>query len=183
MPRKKAVDNRARRFFTGKRPRSGKPPLETEHCWTRLTLPVLCWYAAPMSLHRYFCVLVLAAAIWPGCGGGSTIPREQWLRKLRDAIHGEVSSREQNRQNSRLVERALDEGALKNMLRFEVRDALGPGESCQAHPECDEAGFRAGDWYYVVGKGDEAQVGKLPAIVVGFGPHSNVIRTWNRRVH
>ncbi len=125
-------------------------------------------------------VLVLLA----GCGAGSSnLPREHWDSKLKAAIRSQVTTREQNLENSRAVERALDQGALKEMMRFEVKAALGPGESCAAHPECEASGFQPDDWYYTVGSGDEEQVGKRPAVIVGFSRYDRVERTWNLRVH
>jgi hypothetical protein len=124
-------------------------------------------------------MLLLAA-----CGGGSsTLPREHWDGQLKAAIRSQVTTREQNLRNSRAVEQALDEGALKNLMRFQVKAALGPGEPCSAHPECADNGFQPDDWYYTVGSGDEEQVGKRPALIVGFSPHDRVARTWNLRIH
>jgi hypothetical protein len=127
---------------------------------------------------------LLVFGLLAACGAGaSNLPREHWDSRLKAAIRSQVTSREQNQQNSRDVEEALDQGALKNLMRFEVRAALGPGEPCSAHPECGENGFRPDDWYYTVGSGDEEQVGKRPALIVGFSPHDRVERTWNLRVH
>jgi hypothetical protein len=127
---------------------------------------------------------LLVFGVLAACGAGSSsLPREHWDSRLKAAIRSQVTSREQNLENSRAVERALDEGALKNLMRFEVRAALGSGEPCSAHPECGENGFQSDDWYYTVGSGDEEQVGKRPALIVGFSRHDRVERTWNLRVH
>jgi hypothetical protein len=107
----------------------------------------------------------------------------QWRSRLAETIHSDVQTREQNLQNSRFIAQALDEGALKDLIRRQVREALGPGESCGEHPECSKYGFDSSDWYYTVGRGDEEKIGKRPFILVGFGPHSEVIRTFNLRIH
>lgn len=132
--------------------------------------------------------LSVCAASWVAlsivaCGGPNAAVQKQWQQRLQDAVHSSVETRQANRDNSRVVQQALDEGALKNLHRHEVRRVLGRGKRCEVYPRCSELGFRADDWLYEVGDGDENQVGKKPVLIVGFGPHGQVTRTWNLRVH
>ncbi len=126
-----------------------------------------------------FTTLIICAA----CGATSDVSQKEWLRRLSDTINSRVDSREANQQNSRTVDQALDEDALKNMMRFEVKRALGSGQACGQHPKCQELGFQSDDLYYTVGEGDETKIGKRPMIIVGFDHEGNVVRVWNLRIH
>ena len=128
-------------------------------------------------------LLAAAVAACAGCGARQAVPEGHWEKQLAQAIGSQVASREQNLQNSRAVEQALAEGALEDMMRFQVQSAIGRGEPCHAHPECAENGFLPDDLFYTVGSGDEERIGKLPVLVVGFGNYGRVVRTWNLRVH
>jgi hypothetical protein len=128
-------------------------------------------------------VVLVALIVCTACGATSDVPRKEWLRRLSDAIQSRVDSREANQQNSRIVEQALNENALKNMMRFEVKRALGSGQACGQHPKCQELGFQSDDLYYTVGEGDETKIGKRPMMIVGFDHEGNVIRVWNLRIH
>ncbi|MBN1656240.1 MAG: hypothetical protein JXA30_20895 [Deltaproteobacteria bacterium] len=128
-------------------------------------------------------VILFAFFISGACGSGSDVPREEWLRRLQNAIRSKTESRETNLRNSRTLEQALDQDALKNMMRFQVKKELGSGQSCGRHPECLDLGFQADDLYYAVGEGDETKIGKRPVLIVGFDQKGNVIRVWNLRIH
>lgn len=134
-------------------------------------------------MSRIYKIVFVALIVCTACNTTSAASRKEWLRRLSDIIHSRVETREVNQQNSRTVEQALDEEALKNMMRFEVKRALGPGDSCGQHPKCHELGFQSDDLYYTVGEGNEAQIGKRPMIIVGFDHEGNVIRVWNLRIH
>jgi hypothetical protein len=128
---------------------------------------------------RVLVTLIFCAA----CGSTSDIPQKEWLRRLSDTIHSRVDSREANQRNSRTVEQALDEYALKNLMRFEVKSAIGSGQRCGQHPKCQELGFQSDDLYYTVGEGDETKIGKRPMLIIGFDHEGNVLRVWNLRIH
>jgi hypothetical protein len=96
-----------------------------------------------------------------------------------------VQSRQQRKQHSRLVEKALESDALQGMTRTEVKQTIGRGDPCSRHPRCAEHGFAGDDWFYTVGRmgtqgGDP---GPLPLLIVGFDRTGRVNRTWNLRVH
>lgn len=140
-------------------------------------------YSPDPRMTRICQTLFITLFICTACGATSDASRKEWLRRLKDAIHSQVDSRETNQKNSRTVEQALDEEALKNLMRFQVKRALGSGHTCEQHPRCQQLGFQSDDLYYTVGEGDETKIGKRPMLIVGFDHEGNVVRVWNLRVH
>lgn len=129
---------------------------------------------------------LLLALLLPlaGCAKKQTMPPAAWRSKLRDAIAAEVNTRDQRNEHSRMMEQALEEGALEDMTRPEVQAALGKAINCSSRDLCDDNGFQGDDWYYELGQmGDEDKVKQLPVLIIGFGIKGEVVRTWTMTTH
>lgn len=142
--------------------------------------------AIPTPLTRSLVVLFLCGLLLTlaGCAKKQTMSPAAWRSKLREAISASVTTRDQRNKHSRLMEQALEEGALDGLTQPEVQAALGRATTCAGKDVCSDNGFRSGDWYYEVGEmGDEDKVKQLPILVIGFGPKGHVIRTWTMTTH
>ena len=128
-------------------------------------------------------LIVMLLGCGGGCATGSGVPPAQHVADLRSATWGPVQSREQNQENSKLVQDVVDSEALLRLNRHEVAEQLGKGEACGRHDLCGEHGFHADDWYYDVGQANETVVGKRPVLIIGFDDHGVVDRTYNLRIH
>ena len=117
-------------------------------------------------------------ALFPlvACAHGASAA--ETLPKLRAAIDGQVSSPEQNAQNSALVTQVSDDKQLHGLTRIEVSDKLGAGDPCSRHPICGERGFEGDDWYYEIGREGSEYVRHRPALIVGFSRFGKVERTF-----
>jgi hypothetical protein len=109
--------------------------------------------------------------------------RETALPQLRAAIEKVISSPEESAENSRLVEKILDDTVLHEMFRAELEEAIGRGDPCSRHPRCAEQGFSGDDWFYTVGQMGEGRTGAVPIMIVGFDTSGRVVRTWNLTTH
>jgi len=124
--------------------------------------------------------LLLAALV----AGGPTVPREQLLGSLREAMETPVSSAEDAAHHSRVTMDAVEGDALYGMRRHEVQDVLGRGDPCSRHPQCAEHGFEGDDWFYLVGQmGESGYGGPVPVLIVGFDHHGQATRVWYQRTH
>lgn len=110
------------------------------------------------------------------CAHGSSA--QETLPKLRSAITDQVSSPEQNAQNSALVEQVSNDKQLQGLTRDEVSQQLGAGDPCSRHPMCGERGFEGDDWYYEIGREGSQYVRHRPALIVGFNRFGKVERTF-----
>jgi len=133
-----------------------------------------------MRLHRVIVILLSCAGAY---ASGPSVPATQHIAQLRGATQGPVETRDQNQQNSKLVQEVVDSEALLRLNRHEVAEQLGKGEMCVHHELCAKQGFVQDDWYYDVGQGNEDAVGKRPVLILGFDDHGVVDRTYNLRVH
>jgi hypothetical protein len=125
------------------------------------------------------CALVLCSA----CGAQGA-NRDELIPRLRDAMLSQVSSQQQNEDNSRLIQEVVESGALEDMTRPEVEQAIGRGDVCSRHERCRENEFDDDDWYYSVGTMGEAyRGGAAPVLIVGFDRSGRVMHVWNLRVH
>jgi hypothetical protein len=122
-------------------------------------------------------LLLLAAACGP-----KAVPATETLPRLRAAIDGTVTTPEQNKANSELVQQVSDEGHLLGLTRDELAERIGKGDECSNHPLCDEQGFDPSDWYYEVGHPGEGYMRVRPALIVGFDRFGKSVRTYNLRV-
>ena len=116
--------------------------------------------------------LLLLVACAHGPSAAETLP------KLRAAIAEQVSSPEQNAQNSALVTEVSDGKQLHGLTRIELSDKLGAGDPCSRHPMCGERGFEGYDWYYEIGREGSEYVRHRPALIVGFNRFGKVERTF-----
>jgi hypothetical protein len=122
-------------------------------------------------------LILLAAACGP-----KAAPATETLPKLRNAIDGTVTTPEQNKANSDLVQQISDEGHLLGLTRVEVEERLGKGDDCARHPLCGEQGFDPSDLYYEIGQPGEGYMRMRPALIVGFDRFGKSVRTYNLRV-
>ncbi len=134
--------------------------------------------------HRATPALVLCALLAAvGCGAGLSQLRATQLRQqLRDAMNRRVSTLTERDDNSRLLAHVVDEGALHNLDRDQVRAALGPGQACRV-ALCSEHGFEDSDWYYEIGHTDEPKIRQLPVLIVGFDLQGRAARIWTLTTH
>ena len=127
-----------------------------------------------------FLVLSLLA-VSIGCGGPQR-PAGETLSELATAIRTPVMDAQQSDDNSRFVERLVEDGTLQGMRRFEVEEAIGRGEPCSRHARCAEQGFAGNDLFYMVGASGTFS-GALPQLIIGFGREGRVNSVWNLRTH
>jgi hypothetical protein len=121
-------------------------------------------------------LLLLAACAPKGPAATETLP------KLREALTQPVTTPEQNKANSDLVELIAEEGHLLGLTRLEVEQKLGKGDDCATHELCQKQGFDPTDWYYEVGQMGEGYMRLRPALIVGFDRFGKSVRTYNLRV-
>lgn len=126
---------------------------------------------------------LLAVSFGLAACGAVPMSREEALPQLRAAIDKSLSTPEDSQENSRLVEKILDDNVLDEMFRHEVEEAIGRGDPCSRHPRCAENGFDDNDWFYTVGQMGEGRTGAVPVLIVGFDTSGRVVRTWNLRTH
>jgi hypothetical protein len=124
---------------------------------------------------------LLLAGLLLACGPKAP-PASETLPRLREAMAAPVSSAEQNKQNSDLVEQISEAGYLLGLTREEVMEKIGKGDDCSGHPICAKQGFDAMDWYYEVGTEGEGYMRSRPALVLGFDRFGKVVRTYNLRI-
>jgi len=124
-----------------------------------------------MSRTAIFTLLVLTA-----CASGPSAA--ETLPKLRAALDREVSTPEQNAENSALARRVSEGKQLQGSSRTEVEEKLGRGAPCSRHPICGERGFDSEDWYYEIGREGSEYVRHRPALIVGFNRFGKVERTF-----
>lgn len=117
-----------------------------------------------------------------GCASGPTLPAAEWQARLRSALQAEVSTVAQSQEQSRLLQQALDDGALDNLNRGDVQAAIGKGMACRKEL-CKKHGFTDGDWYYELGVVQGEQVKQLPVLIVGFDHKDRATRIWNLTTH
>jgi hypothetical protein len=126
----------------------------------------------------------LGLSLGAGCAKKPTA--YETLPQLKNALGTPVTTPEQNKQNSTLVQLVSEEGHLEGLTREEVKSKVGQGDSCHNHPLCDEQGFDDSDWYYEVGTADEGgnptYLRYRPALIVGFNRFGTVERTYVLRV-
>ena len=126
---------------------------------------------------RWLSVIALAAACAPqGPAATETLPR------LRDVLSQPVTSAEQNKANSELVEIIADEGHLLGLTRIEVEKKIGKGDDCATHELCQKQGFDDTDWYYEVGTEGQGYMRLRPALIVGFDRFGKSTRVYNLRI-
>lgn len=127
---------------------------------------------------------VVAVGLVAACATPATLPPAQWRARIREAMGQQVQTREQRDEYSRMLAQAVEEGALDDLNRHQVRAAFGPGQSCGHYPICGELGFAADDWHYSIGQmGDEKTVKVLPVLLLGFDSKGRVARVWTRTTH
>ena len=125
--------------------------------------------------------LSFSCLLFAACAGASA-PAAETLPRLREALNAKVSSPEENKRNSALVEQVAEDELLQGMTRDEVAQQLGKGEPCSRHPLCDEQGFLPEDWYFEVGEMGDAYTFARPVLIVGFDQWGKVARTYNVRI-
>ena len=103
--------------------------------------------------------------------------------KLKAALGREVHTREERDDQSRLLVDAVEHAELERMTQSEVQAALGFGNSCQTSDLCSDQGFRADDFYYVIGRATDDKIKQMPTLIVGFDPHGHVKRVFTLRTH
>jgi hypothetical protein len=133
--------------------------------------------------HPAFTLLLLVPLVVLSACGAAPMSRETALPQLRAAIEKVISSPEESAENSRLVEKILDDTVLHEMFRAELEEAIGRGDPCSRHPRCAEQGFSGDDWFYTVGQMGEGRTGAVPIMIVGFDTSGRVVRTWNLTTH
>jgi hypothetical protein len=128
-------------------------------------------------MQTHWMLLIAVAACAPkGPAATETLP------KLRDVLQQPVTSPEQNKANSELVETIAEEGHLLGLTRIEVEKKIGKGDDCATHELCQKQGFDDTDWYYEVGTEGEGYMRLRPALIVGFDRFGKSVRTYNLRV-
>ncbi|MCA9602064.1 MAG: hypothetical protein R3A78_03300 [Polyangiales bacterium] len=132
-----------------------------------------------MTVQKWFgLALVGAAAV--ACGAKQDAA--PLLAELRSHMTSPVDSMERSQENSRVVERVVEEAALSGKSRAEVASVIGKGDVCSRHPRCAELEFDSDDWYYEVGEQTSTNA-PLPLLIVGFDHSGRVARVWNLRTH
>jgi len=135
-----------------------------------------------MKQSRVVWALVLACA-GSSLACGASVPRDQLISNLHQAMQEDVPDAAASANHSRVVEAALDENALDGLSRDEVEERIGRGEPCSRHPRCGEHDFRDNDWFYEVGHSSEGFGSALPLLILGFDRAGRVDRTWSLRIN
>lgn len=130
-------------------------------------------------------ILLVFPFLFVGCGasGGGSLGRTDAMARLNAAIGAPIESSEQGQENSRLVQRIVEEGWLEALFRHEVADLIGQGSPCAAHPTCAEQGFSGDDWYFAVGTTGTQGPVLVPALILGFDGTGRVARIYYQRTH
>jgi hypothetical protein len=127
-------------------------------------------------------VALIVSSALAGCASGGGLPPAEWHAKLNAAMATEVSTPAQGQEQSRLLQAALDDGALDNMIRPDVQAAIGKGMPCR-NELCEKQGFSETDWYYELGVVQGDAVKQLPVLIVGFDQMHRATRIWNLTTH
>lgn len=131
-----------------------------------------------------FTALALGELLLSACASGPSMPPARYQQKLRAVMDEEVATRETRDAHSRVMEEAIEGGALEDLTQPEVRAVLGKAQNCEGRELCQKAGFLPTDWYYEIGiNADEDAVKQMPVLIVGFGPKGEVVRTWTLTTH
>lgn len=132
-----------------------------------------------MTTRRTF-GLWLEVAVHAGLAGcGAAADHTATLRRLRDAIHAEVTGPMVLEDHNQLVEEVVRSGALEGLRMFELEQRIGRGEQCGVRAICAQRGFRATDWIYEVGRHpDDPELAAGPTLLVGFDSAGVVDRTF-----
>jgi hypothetical protein len=125
---------------------------------------------------------LIVTSVLAGCASGGGLPPAEWHAKLNAAMQAEVNTPAQGQEHSRLLQAALDDGALDNMTRPDVQAAIGKGMACRKEL-CAKQGFVDSDWYYEVGVVEGGAVKQLPVLIVGFDQMDRAVRIWNLTTH
>lgn len=116
-------------------------------------------------------VLLLGSlALATACGAPSNPAAT--LEELKAAMTSHTSTPGDRDANNHLAVRVVEEGALENMRRDEVIEAIGRGTACSVRPACAERGFEDDDWIYDVGDDPSA-----PSLILGFDSSGRVSRS------
>ncbi|MBK8170315.1 MAG: hypothetical protein IPK60_08195 [Sandaracinaceae bacterium] len=115
---------------------------------------------------------VLASAILACVGCGAQANSRATLEELKAAMGARSTTPGDREANTQLAVRVVEEGALENLRRDEVIDAIGRGNPCSVRPACAERGYEDDDWIYDIGDDPTA-----PSIVVGFDTSGRVSRS------
>jgi hypothetical protein len=125
----------------------------------------------------------LLTALLLGCGGTLTdVEARQQRQRLRDAMDGEIATREQRDQQSRLLADIVATGALDGLNYTEVRAAFGPGQACRTDL-CSAKGFSESDWFYDIGRSSNPDIQQVPVLIVGFDVRGRVERVFTLTTH
>jgi hypothetical protein len=125
-------------------------------------------------------ILSFALPLMAFACGGPQDSGAYLLGNLKDAMERPVETEERSLRHSRLVQDVAEADLLANKTRLEVQEAIGRGEPCSRHPQCQERGFDPNDWFYQVGREGPA---KIPLLIVGFDHTGHVNRTWYLKTH
>lgn len=133
-----------------------------------------------MKRPEFLILVLLGTACGSTPGSQRSLPDQDPMLTMRNAIGTPVSTPEQSAEHSRLVESLVSDAVFEGMSRAEIEAAIGRGDPCSRHPRCAENEFSSGDWFYDVGTFDGVQV---PLLIIGFDPAGRADRTWNLRTH
>lgn len=125
---------------------------------------------------------LLVGSALAGCASGPGLPPAEWHAKLNAAMQEQVATPAQSQEHSRLLQAALDDGALDDMTRSDVQAAIGKGMACRKEL-CQKQGFVDSDWYYELGVVQGDAVKQLPVLIVGFDQMDRAVRIWNLTTH
>lgn len=113
-----------------------------------------------------FCFLAIATACGAPANAAGT------LEELKAALQAHTATPGDRDANNQLAVRVVEEGALENLRRDEVIDAIGRGTACSVRPACAERGFEDDDWIYDIGDDPSA-----PSLILGFDSSGRVSRS------
>jgi len=125
---------------------------------------------------------LIASSVLAGCASGGGLPPAEWHAKLNATMQAKVTTPAEGQEHSRLLQAALDDGALDDMTRSDVQAAIGKGMACRKEL-CEKQGFVDSDWYYELGVVEGDAVKQLPVLIVGFDQMDRAVRIWNLTTH
>jgi hypothetical protein len=106
-----------------------------------------------------------------------------WRSRLSQAMVEDVPTRQKRDELSRVLLDAVEAGALEGLSLTQVESAFGRGRACAGFQLCQQQGFGADDWYYLIGRATQPSIKQLPVLILGFTTHGYVDRIYTLKTH